>query len=402
MVMSLPWATRPPAGSFQEALNRRLEGSGRARMQHLDPPEEPRGRWQTGESHLQIEKLYRNNPAMGAEDVSTRRRSVTPAVREAIAEASRKFGVSSQVLERFAQVESNFNPRAVSPSGGHRGLFQLSNDIFDRFGSGDIFNPRDNAFAAAAHLRDNATRFERSFGRAATPSDLYMIHQQGFGGYSQHLRNPDAPAWQNMLATGEGRQKGPGWAQRAISGNLPPNLRGRVDPTTLTSADFVAGWSTSFRPGETSPSPSSDPQARTPQLPTGGTDPAEATRRMMRNADTPDPFGGAQAGTENPISPVSPAPSPVQRPAPVERPSPAPPGSMENPTRGRPRLGRMLIESLIGQMPQAPPSTDEWLQSRFPAFGQLFSGSSGGANFSVGGLPGAGGWASNAFNPGPM
>lgn len=328
------------------------------------------------------------------------------AVQQAILAASRRYGVSSQLLSRFARIESNFRPDAVSPSGRHFGLFQLSRDIFNRFGTGNILDPQANANAAAAHLRSNAQQFESRFGRPPTAADLYMIHQQGFAGYSAHLQNPDQPAWQNVR-----RYYGSdAVAQRAITGNLPPELRSKG--VNITSREFIEGWAARFTPGAASPSPSQAPQARTPSatrsLPTGGSDPMEATRLMMQNSPTADAFGSAQAGTENPISPVSPAPSPVPRPPLQQGPAvqeraaqPRPPGAPPE-RRERPRLGRQLIESLIGPPPPAPPSTDEWLSQRFPAFGQLFANSSAGS-FQLNQTPNVGmSWANAAFNPGPM
>jgi hypothetical protein len=46
-----------------------------------------------------------------------------------------------------------------------------------------------------------------------------------------------------MLGTGEGRQKGEGWAKAAVWGNVPSDMRpmfGSVD--NLTSKEFIAVW----------------------------------------------------------------------------------------------------------------------------------------------------------------
>lgn len=374
----------------------------RGRERVLEPPEAIDAPWMDPQGFRDRFGQEFPIPAQQTAARQTRTSDVNPQVREAILGAARRYGVSSQLLMRFAQTESNFNPNAVSPSGNHFGLFQLSRDVFNRFGSGNINEPAANANAAAAHLRDNARRFESRFGRTATPADLYMIHQQGFAGYAAHLANPDQPAWKNLRPY----YSSDAVAQRAVTGNLPPELRSRG--VNITSGEFTRGWAARFMPGDASPSlRSPQPQERTPStLPTGGTAPDEATRRMMRRADTPDPFGGPQAGTEIPISPVSPAPSPVARPPAtgVEPRAEAarPPGAMESQSRGRPRIGMQLLESLLGPAPGAPPSTDDWLSRRFPQFGQLFAGGSGGANFTVNAGPGAGGWANAAFNPGPV
>jgi uncharacterized protein (TIGR02594 family) len=70
-----------------------------------------------------------------------------------------------------------------------------------------------------------------------------MIHQQGWGGFAQHTAQPDQPAWQSMLATAEGRQKGEDWAKQAIWGNLPASERRRFGGVeNVTSGQFLDFW----------------------------------------------------------------------------------------------------------------------------------------------------------------
>jgi hypothetical protein len=80
-----------------------------------------------------------------------------------------------------------------------------------------------------------------------TPAEQYLVHQQGVGGATAHLSNPDQPAWQSMLSTGEGRQKGEGWARKAIWGNVPDQYKaqfGSVD--NITSGQFADMWRDRF------------------------------------------------------------------------------------------------------------------------------------------------------------
>lgn len=138
--------------------------------------------------------------------------------------AASEAGVDADYLARIMKIESGGDPN--NRTGSYRGLFQLSPQEFTKYGgTGDIYDPEQNARAAARKTAAEAQAFQTKFGRAPTSTDLYMTHQQGEGGYAQHIAAPDAPAWQNMYATAEGRQKGPGWAKQAIWGNIPDSLK---------------------------------------------------------------------------------------------------------------------------------------------------------------------------------
>jgi hypothetical protein len=121
---------------------------------------------------------------------------------------------------------------------------QLSNDAFAEYGGrGSIFDPDENLAAGALKLKALADQFRGKYGREPSASELYLMHQQGPGGSAAHWANPDAPAWQNMLSTAEGRQKGPAWAKQAIWGNVPDDVKARYGSVdNLTSRDFVKLW----------------------------------------------------------------------------------------------------------------------------------------------------------------
>ena len=164
-------------------------------------------------------------------------------VNDAINQAAEKNGVDPQLLGTFAQIESS--GRAGAQTGSYKGLFQLSDNEFAKHGGqGEIFDPYANADAAARKVASESAQFQQQYGRAPTALDLYMIHQQGAGGYAEHTANPDAPAWENMYATAEGQQKGQSWAKRAIWGNIPDDIKkqfpGGVD--SVTSKDFFDLW----------------------------------------------------------------------------------------------------------------------------------------------------------------
>jgi Transglycosylase SLT domain len=66
--------------------------------------------------------------------------------------ASAAHGVSADLVRAVIQVESEFDPLAVS-SKGAQGLMQLMPDTGRRFGVSDPFDPRQNIFAGVQYLR---------------------------------------------------------------------------------------------------------------------------------------------------------------------------------------------------------------------------------------------------------
>jgi hypothetical protein len=160
---------------------------------------------------------------------------------EEIERASAAFGVDFNFMKAIARIESGFDPK--QRTGSYFGLFQLSKDEFAQYGSGDIFNARDNAVAAAYKFATEAIVFELKTHKKATFSDLYLIHQQGTQGAEEHVNHPDRIAWKSMCATDEGKAKGEEWCKRAIWENTLPDVK-RVwkSVDNLTSGAFVQMW----------------------------------------------------------------------------------------------------------------------------------------------------------------
>jgi hypothetical protein len=160
---------------------------------------------------------------------------------EEIKRASDAFGLDFTFMRVVARIESDFDPR--QRTGSYIGLFQLSNYEFNKYGSGDIIDPRDNAIAAAYKFTTATILFELRTHKKPTLDDLYLIHQQGTQGAAEHVAHPERIAWQSMCATDEGRLKGDKWCKRAIWQNTLPNIKAiwkSVD--NLTSGAFVEMW----------------------------------------------------------------------------------------------------------------------------------------------------------------
>src|SRR5271165_5160681 len=75
-----------------------------------------------------------------------------PDVRGLIDEAARTFDVNPLLVDSVIQVESNYNPFAVSPKGA-QGLMQLMPGTAQRFGVTDSFDPKQNIEAGVRYLK---------------------------------------------------------------------------------------------------------------------------------------------------------------------------------------------------------------------------------------------------------
>jgi soluble lytic murein transglycosylase-like protein len=73
-------------------------------------------------------------------------------VRGLVAEAARNFDVNPLLVDSVIQVESNYNPFAVSPKGA-QGLMQLMPSTAQRFGVTDSFDPKQNIEAGVRYLK---------------------------------------------------------------------------------------------------------------------------------------------------------------------------------------------------------------------------------------------------------
>ena len=160
---------------------------------------------------------------------------------EEIRRVSDAFGLDFVFMRAVAKIESDFDPK--QRTGSYIGLFQLSEHEFQKYGSGNIADPRDNAVAAAYKFAVEAKLFELDTHKKATLSDIYLIHQQGLQGAAEHVSHPKRLAWESMCATDEGREKGEKWCKRAIWGNTLPTIKHIWKSVTkLTSGAFVAMW----------------------------------------------------------------------------------------------------------------------------------------------------------------
>lgn len=72
--------------------------------------------------------------------------------REIIAKACQKEGLDLKLVAAVIKVESNFNPRAISPKGA-KGLMQLMPSVQKDYKVKNVFDPQENIFAGVKYLK---------------------------------------------------------------------------------------------------------------------------------------------------------------------------------------------------------------------------------------------------------
>jgi hypothetical protein len=146
---------------------------------------------------------------------------------EEIKRASDAFGLDFTFMKAVARIESGFDPK--QRTGSYIGLFQLSEYEFNKFGSGQILNPRDNAVAAAYKFITEGILFEWVTHKKPTLSDLYLIHQQGWEGAAEHISQPDRIAWEIHVCHQRRRGERRKMVQTRDLAEYPPGRQTRVE-----------------------------------------------------------------------------------------------------------------------------------------------------------------------------
>ena len=152
-----------------------------------------------------------------------------------IAEEARKAGIDPSIMLAIAHIETGgeFDERAKSRVSSASGLFQFMKDTRGRYGldGNTVFYARKNAAAGARMLNENRAFFRKRFGREPSAGELYLMHQQGAGGASALLSNPNALAIDVLTRAHRGNRRR---AAEIIRKN-----GGRMD---MTAGQFSSRW----------------------------------------------------------------------------------------------------------------------------------------------------------------
>src|SRR5262245_27320990 len=146
-----------------------------------------------------------------------------------------------RAIDAIRRIESGGND--YTRTGSNYGPFQYSPDLWRQYGGGgDIFNRADATAAYRRSSADDAAAYRKAFGQDPTGGQNYVLHQQGRAGGTALYSNPDTAAWQAIARY----YRNPRTAQRAISGNIPSDVRSQYNPLTMTARDFTNLWENKF------------------------------------------------------------------------------------------------------------------------------------------------------------
>jgi soluble lytic murein transglycosylase-like protein len=110
-----------------------------------------------------------------------------------IAEAARLYHIPPALIRAVIQVESNFDPRAVSPANAH-GLMQMIPPTAERMMVTDVFDPRQNILGGTRYLRILANTFN---------GDIHLTlagYNAGEGAVAKYHGIPPYPETQDYVA----------------------------------------------------------------------------------------------------------------------------------------------------------------------------------------------------------
>jgi hypothetical protein len=182
-----------------------------------------------------------------------------PADHGVFRDAEQNGFIPAGYVSKLFHLESGGDPNAVT--GSNKGLGQFGPREETRYGINDAnrADPIVQTRAVLAEAAANRIPLSSVLGRNPNAGELYLAHQQGIGGAIAQLTHPDAPAWQNMASTKEGREKGDAWAKQAIWGNMTPQMRALFPDgvESVKGSDFVALWNARFN-GTVPPAPLPD------------------------------------------------------------------------------------------------------------------------------------------------
>jgi hypothetical protein len=119
---------------------------------------------------------------------------VDPQIPTDFAKIEQTYGLPAGYLDRVYTIESGRNPDAQNPNSSAGGGFQFIDSTAQEYGLTDKRNLAASADAAARLAADNKAALTRALGREPTAAELYLAHQQGGGGASALLSNPNARA----------------------------------------------------------------------------------------------------------------------------------------------------------------------------------------------------------------
>ena len=171
-------------------------------------------------------------------------------VAELLRSYEERYGLPAGYLSRTRSIESRDGQNTFNPKSGAAGDFQFIPSTAKQYGLADPYDLKQAADAAGRFTRDNMQYLQAKLGRAPTPGELYLAHQQGAGGAVKLLSNPDTPAGQlvgqKAVAWNGGDPNAPAmqfankWVSKFDGGKTPTDTTpSSVTPDTTSAPQFM-------------------------------------------------------------------------------------------------------------------------------------------------------------------
>lgn len=155
-------------------------------------------------------------------------------------------------LSRVWQIESRSGQDTYNPKSGAAGDFQFIPSTAKAYNLANPYDFYQSADAAARFARDNANVLRNKIGRDPSAGELYLAHQQGAGGATKLLTNPDAPAGQLLgtkaVAWNGGDPNAPAsqfaskWMAKFSDGSTPSVPQAQANATVTPDTSNVPGY----------------------------------------------------------------------------------------------------------------------------------------------------------------
>jgi len=167
-----------------------------------------------------------------------------------------RLTIADPYLQRLAEIESGGDPNAKNPKSSAGGLFQFIDSTATEYGLSkeDKFKP-EKAIPAAKKLTDNnRAALKKAIGRDPTDGELYLAHQQGAGGASKLLANPDELAI-NILGEDAVLNNGgkADMTARDFSNKWVSKFEGKTTTTTESTSETKIGGKFALETDELTP-----------------------------------------------------------------------------------------------------------------------------------------------------
>ena len=111
-------------------------------------------------------------------------------VRAMVGAVATRYGVDIKLAQALVKVESDYEPRAVSPKGA-KGLMQLMPSVASLYSVSDPFNPAQNLDAGMRHLKGLLDRFHNDVTIALAAYNAGVFAVAKYGGIPPYPETQD-------------------------------------------------------------------------------------------------------------------------------------------------------------------------------------------------------------------